>query len=150
MPFLLPTQQHQSTIILIIWININFTLISRFQVTLFLKHSIFHKKEGLEHGSFFKDWLRMWRHWPRRDAANICMMTSTGYKEYWSILATVEYLYTTADVKSFGLFQQDAQIQNKVITKYHMAKWYAFPLMVGGCRHSMRLHLKWRCAHTAT
>jgi len=50
------------------------------------------------------------------------MMTSTGYKEYWSILATVEYLYTTADVKSFGLFQQDAQIQNKVITKYHMAK----------------------------
>lgn len=43
------------------------------------------------------------------------MMATTGYKEYWSILTTVKYLYTTADMLSFFvLFQLDAWIRNNV------------------------------------
>jgi len=78
-------------------------LVSRFPFTLFLKHSIFHQKEGLEHGSFFEDRFGMRWHRSWRDTTDVRIMPTAGYKEYRSILSTVKYLYTTtADRKSLG------------------------------------------------
>jgi len=74
---------------------------------MFLEHSIFHKEEGLEDCSFFKDRLGMWRHGPWSDSADVCMMAAACDKKHRSLMTPVKHLamlqHTTVNDTKFKI-----------------------------------------------